>query len=99
MVRQGKKLGGEPRRTKAMAEDMLAPAVVAAARAGQVTQGVRDEIVRAGAAAEVARETLLALREALATESQKLLDSADLSVPTTPQPTTTPHRHRSDIAP
>src|SRR5437879_4128573 len=44
MVRQGQKLGAESRRTKAMAEEMLAPAIFAAARAGQVTQGVRDEI-------------------------------------------------------
>jgi hypothetical protein len=97
MVRQGQKLGAESRRTKAMAEDMLAPAVVAAARAGQVTQGVRDEIVRAGAAAEEARETLLALREALATESQKLLESTDASVRTTRELTTTLGRERSEM--
>ena len=97
MVRQGQKLGAESRRTKAMAEDMLAPAVVAAARAGQVTQGVRDEIVRAGAAAEEARETLLALREALATESQKLVESTDASVRKTQELTTTLGRERSEM--
>jgi hypothetical protein len=97
MVRQGQKLGAESRRAKAMAEDMLAPVVVAAARAGQVTQGVRDEIVRAGAAADEARETLLALREALATESQKLVESTDASVRKTQELTTTLGRERSEM--
>jgi hypothetical protein len=55
MIRQGQKLGLEARRAKAMAEDMLTPAVSAAARAGHVVQGVRDEIVRAGEAADAAR--------------------------------------------
>ena len=97
LVRQGQKLGAESRRAKAMAEDMLAPAVVAAARAGHVTQGVRDEILRAGAAADEARETLLALREALAAESQKLLESADASVRKTQELTTTLGRERSEM--
>ena len=97
MVRQGQKLGAESRRTKAMAEEMLAPAIFAAARAGQVTQGVRDEIVRAGVAADEARETLLALREALAVESQKLLEGADASVRTTQELTTTLGRERSEM--
>jgi hypothetical protein len=97
MVRQGQKLGAESRRTKAMAEEMLAPAIFAAARAGQVTQGVRDEIVRAGVAADEARETLLALREALAVESQKLLEGASASVRTTQELTTTLGRERSEM--
>ena len=63
MIRQGQKLGAEARRTKAMAEEMLSPAVVAAARAGDVAHGVRDEIHRAGLAADEARATLLALRD------------------------------------
>jgi len=80
MVRQGQKLGAESRRAKAMAEEMLAPAVTAAARAGDVVQGVRDEIVSAAAAADQARETLLALRELLAQESQLLLESTETSI-------------------
>jgi hypothetical protein len=97
MVRQGQKLGAESRRTKAMAEQMLAPAIFAAARAGEVAQGVRDEIVRAGVAADEARETLLALREALAVESQKLLEGADASVRTTQELTATLGRERSEM--
>ena len=97
MVRQGQKLGAESRRAKAMAEDMLAPAMTAAARAGEVAQGVRDEIVRAGAAADEARGTLLALREALAAESERLAASTEVSVRTTQDLTTTLGRERSEM--
>ena len=82
MIRQAQKLAYESRRAKAMADEMLSPALAAAARAGQVVQGVRDEIVRAAAAAEDARETLLALRDALALETEKLSDTTAQSVRT-----------------
>lgn len=76
MIRQGQKLAYETRRAKAMAEEMLAPAMLAAARAGHVAQGVRDEIQRAGAAADRARETIFALQEALVIETEKLTSTA-----------------------
>lgn len=82
MIRQAQKLAYESKRAKAMADDMLSPALSAAARSGEVVQGVREEIVRAGQAAEEARETLLALREALALESEKLTEAAAQSVRT-----------------
>src|SRR4051794_37514184 len=97
MVRQGQKLGAEARRAKAMAEDMLAPAVSAASRAGDVVQGVREEIVRAGAAADEARDTLLALRDALATESEHLVERTDASIRTTRELTTTLGRERQEM--
>lgn len=80
MIRQGQMLAHESRRTKAMAEDMLSPALLAAARSGEVAQAIREEIVRAGAAAEDARETLVALREALAIETEELIGSTAQSV-------------------
>ncbi len=97
MIRQGQKLGAEARRAKAMAEEMLGPAVAAAARAGDVTRSVRDEIVRAGEAADEARETLLALRDALALESERLVESTDNSIRTTRELTTTMGRERSEM--
>jgi hypothetical protein len=97
MIRQGQKLGAESRRAKAMAEDMLAPAVSAAARAGDVVAGVRDEITRAGVAADEARETLLALREAMAAETMRLVESADASIRTTRDLTTTLGHERSEM--
>ncbi len=80
LLRQGQKLGAETRRAKAMAEDMLAPALVAAARAGHVVQSMREEIVHAGAAAEEARDTMLALREVMAAETEQLAEGTDASV-------------------
>ncbi|WP_309604041.1 polar localization protein TipN [Phenylobacterium sp.] len=97
MLRQGQKLGAEARRAKAMAEDMLAPALAAAARTGHVVQSVREEIVRAGDAADAARETLLALRDALAVESERLVESTDVSIRTTRELTTTLGRERSEM--
>lgn len=82
MIRQAQKLAFETRRAKAMAEDMLAPAVIAAARAGHVAQAVREEIVRTGSAAEEARETLTALHDALALETDRLAESTQQSVRT-----------------
>ena len=97
MIRQGQKLGAEARRAKAMAEDMLSPAVSAAARAGDVMMGVREEIVRAAGAADEARDTLLALREALAAESEQLVESTDVSVRTTRELTATLGHERSEM--
>jgi hypothetical protein len=97
MIRQAQKLGAEARRAKAMAEEMLEPAVSAAARAGDVVLHVRSEIERAGVAADVARETLLALREALALESERLVESTEESIRTTRELTSTLGRERSEM--
>jgi hypothetical protein len=80
MIRQGQKLAAESRRAKALADEMLAPSLAAAARAGHVTLGVRQEIERAAAAADEARDTLMALRQVLADESQRLTDTASTSL-------------------
>jgi hypothetical protein len=97
MIRQGQKLSWEARRSKAAAQDMLAPALVAAARAGDVAQAVRDEIARAGQAAEEARETLLAMRDALAFETDKLTGATAQSVRTAQELATTLGRERSEM--
>jgi hypothetical protein len=97
MIRQAQKLAYESRRAKAMADDMLSPALSAAARSGHVVQGVRDEIVLAAAAAEDARETLLALRDALAIETEKLAEAAAQSVRTAQDLAGTLGRERSQM--
>jgi hypothetical protein len=81
-VRQAQKLAGSVRRAEANASSMLSPALIAAARAGQVSQGVREEISRTGEAADAARDALLALRDALALETAKLVEATDQSVRT-----------------
>ena len=98
MIRQGQRLAFETRRAKAMAEDMLTPALLAAARAGDVAQTVRQEIARAGLAAEEARDTLTALREALAFETDKLTGATAQSVRTAQELATTLARERSEMS-
>jgi len=97
MIRQGQKLGAESRRAKAAAEDMLAPAITAAARAGDVVQGVRDEIVTAAAAADEAREALLGLRDMLAQESKRLLESTESSIRSAHELTGALSRERTEL--
>ncbi|TAJ71603.1 MAG: polar localization protein TipN [Phenylobacterium sp.] len=97
LIRQGQKLAFETRRAKAMAEDMLSPALAAAARAGDVTVAVREEIGRAAAAAEEARETLIAMRDALAFETDKLTGATAQSVRTAQELATTLGRERTEM--
>ncbi|WP_293907899.1 polar localization protein TipN [Phenylobacterium sp.] len=98
MIRQGQTLAFEARRSKAMAEDMLSPALFAAARAGDVAHAVRDEISRAAGAADEARETLTALRDALAFETDKLTGATAQSVRTAQELATTLGRERSEMS-
>jgi hypothetical protein len=98
LIRQGQKLSFETRRAKAMAEDMLTPSFVAAARAGDIAQSIRDEIARAGHAAEEARETLVALREALAFETDKLTGATAQSVRTANELAGTLGRERAEMS-
>lgn len=97
MIRQAQKLAHESRRAAAAAEEMLSPALIAAARAGDVTQAVRDEILRAGSAADEAREALTALREALAFETDKLTGATAQSVRTAQELASTLSRERSEM--
>lgn len=97
VVRQAQKLAHEGRRAQAMAEDLLAPVLMAAARAGDVTHAVREEILRAGAAADEARETLTALREALAFETDKLTGATAQSVRTANELAVTLGRERTEM--
>jgi hypothetical protein len=97
MLRQGQKLAAEARRARAMAEDMLAPAMTAAGRAGQVVQSVRDEILHAADAADQAREALLALREAMAVETEKLAEGTQDSVHVAHQLVKTLGRERTEM--
>lgn len=80
LARQGQRLGLEARRAKVLSDDLTTPILSAAGRTGDVVQSIREEIVRVGEAAEDARDTLYALREALAMETERLTDAAAGSV-------------------
>lgn len=82
VVRQGQKLGVEVRRSRDLADRMLSPAALAAAEAGSVVEALRLQIDSAAGAAHEARETMLALRQALAEETERLSQSAAVAVRT-----------------
>jgi hypothetical protein len=98
MVQQGRRLGAQTALAKQMADDMIGPAVAAGMQATDVVLTVREEITRAGRAAEEARETLLALRQALAQESERLIDAASNSTRTAAALTETLGRERTEMA-
>ncbi len=98
MIRQGQRLAWEARRARAMAEDMLSPAMVAAARAGHVASAIREEIAHAGAAADEAGESLKVLRDALALETESLTGATARSIRTAEELASTLGRERSEMA-
>lgn len=98
LIRQGQKLGHEARTARSMAEEMVSPALIAAARAGDITMVVREEIQRTTQAAEEARETLLAMRDAIAFETEKLAGTTAQSVRTTQELAATLARERSEMS-
>jgi hypothetical protein len=75
-VRQAAKLSIEMRLARALAADLAIPAALAADQTGGAAVSVRREVERATAAAADAERQLLALRSALAEESDRLIDAA-----------------------
>jgi hypothetical protein len=73
---QGRKLTVEIRRTRDLAQTMVGPAALAAAEAGSAVEAIRGQIDAAAASATEARETILALRHALADETERLAAAA-----------------------
>ncbi|MBN9320137.1 MAG: polar localization protein TipN [Caulobacterales bacterium] len=85
VLNQGLKLAGEARRTRVLAEQMLAPAALAATDAHDAVAAVRAEIDHAAGVATQARDKMLALREALSVESERLAEATAESVRTAAQ--------------
>ncbi|WGM38936.1 polar localization protein TipN [Caulobacter sp. NIBR1757] len=73
---QGRKLSVEIRRTRELAQTMVGPAALASAEAGSAVELIRGQIDAAAASATEARETMLALRRALAEETERLAAAA-----------------------
>ncbi|MDG2522280.1 polar localization protein TipN [Caulobacter segnis] len=82
LLRQGMRLASEARRARQMADQLLSPAALAASGASDVVAAVRLQIEHANAAAAEARERMLALREALAVETERLAEAAATSART-----------------
>ncbi len=81
-VRQGQKLAAEVRRMQDLSQRMFAPAALAAVETGSAVESVRLQIDSATGAAHEARETMLALRQALAEETERLTEAAAVSART-----------------
>ena len=79
-IRQGQKLAAEARRARELEAALMTPALRAAAEAGDITRAVREEIASATAAADLARESLEALRQALAAEADSLVQATHASL-------------------
>ncbi|MFN9033885.1 MAG: polar localization protein TipN [Alphaproteobacteria bacterium] len=69
---EGRRLRWESQRSARLAEEMVAPAVAAGIRTGEIVIGLQAEIARAGEAAATASRQLEGLRTALQVESEFL---------------------------
>ncbi len=96
-VRQGQKLGQQAQNARSLSDQMIAPAMVAGAQAADIVQMVREEIAATAALAEEARQTLLALRSALAAESEKLVEATLQSARTAETLITTLGHERTEM--
>ena len=78
-VRHGAGLAAETRRARDLAEALVAPTALAAQQTGEVLATLRNDIDQAALAAERARNDMALLREALAQETQRLNDAAEVA--------------------
>lgn len=75
-LHQSRKLAAEVRRSRDLAVRMMGPAALAAAEAGSALEAIQSRIDAAALTARDARETMLALNQAMAEETEKLSDRA-----------------------
>jgi hypothetical protein len=75
-LHQSRKLAAEVRRSRDLAVRMLGPAALAAAEAGSAVEAIQGRIDAAAASAKDARDTMLALNQAMAQETEKLSETA-----------------------
>ncbi|MFI4972971.1 MAG: polar localization protein TipN [Caulobacterales bacterium] len=74
-ISQAGKLAAEAGRARRLTDEMVGPTAVAAAHTGQLVESLRTQIFTATEVANQARDHLLALREALALETEKLAEA------------------------
>lgn len=95
---QGRKLAAEVRRARDTTSRLLGPAAMAAAETGSVIESVRLQIDSAAGAAHEARETMLALRQAMAEETERLAAAAAQSTRVAADLATTLGAEREQLA-
>ncbi|MDP1736406.1 MAG: polar localization protein TipN [Caulobacter sp.] len=94
---QGRKLAAEVRRARDTTTRLLGPAAMAAAETSSVVESVRLQIDSATGAAHEARETMLALRQAMAEETERLSEAAAQSARTASELSTVLGRERDQL--
>ena len=95
---QGRKLAAEVRRARETTSRLLGPAAMAAAETSSVIESVRLQIDSATGAAHEARETMLALSQAMAEETERLAEAAARSARTAGELTTSLSRERDQLS-
>lgn len=98
LFRQGQLLATETRRARALAQEMVAPAALAAGEVGEVTTGLREDISAAAEAARSAHQSLSSLRQALAEETQRLSEAASASSRTARELAQALHQERTQMS-
>jgi len=78
-VRQGSGLAREAKRARDVTESLVGPTALAAHQTGQVLNTLRGDIDQAALAAERARNDMALLRQALAEETTRLNEAAELA--------------------
>ena len=78
-VRQGSGLAREAKRARDVTESLVGPTALAAHQTGQVLNTLRSDIDQAALAAERARNDMALLRQALAEETTRLNEAAELA--------------------
>ena len=76
-LRQTARMSVETRRAREMASELSLPSALAAGQVGGAAEAVRVQIEKATGAAEAAERQLLALRQALADESDRLIAATE----------------------
>jgi hypothetical protein len=94
---EGRKLAAEVRHARDTTSRLLGPAAMAAAETGSVIDSVRLQIDSAAGAAHEARETMLALSQAMAEETERLAEAAARSARTAGELSTTLGRERDQL--
>lgn len=94
---QGRKLAAEVRRARDTTSRLLGPAAMAAAETSSVIESVRLQIDSATGAAHEARETMLALSQAMAEETERLAEAAARSARTAGELTVSLAKERDQL--
>ncbi|KPF83298.1 tipN [Brevundimonas sp. AAP58] len=97
-VRQGAGLAAETRRARDLSEALVAPTALAAQQTGEVLATLRNDIDQAALAAERARNDMALLREALAAETQRLNEAAEVASRTARRLTEQLGKEREEMA-